>query len=180
MPIARLSYKLPDTHPSFSPRIESPDTSNITIKSVASGTNAAVLSIPASAVDVDGIRFGLYIAGRIKLYSGTTPGNFSLTVQQGPFVQNLHVDTFALPASASGLYLPFYSQYQLFYDAQSRQLSGFTSGIFGNASNGLQVSPTPFIAGSPIDPSNLAFDAYVHFSVQPGSMTTVEILEFRM
>jgi hypothetical protein len=180
MPIARLSCKLPETHPAFSPIVTAPNTSNITIKSTASGTAAAVLSIPASAVDVDGVRFGLYVAGRIKLYSGATPGTFSLTVQQGPFAQNLHTDSFALPANASEVYLPFYSQYQFFYDAKSQQLSGFTSGIFGNASNGLLVSPTPFIAGTLVDPSNLAFDAYYRFTVTPGSSTTVEILEFRM
>jgi hypothetical protein len=67
MPFARISSKLPSNHPSYCPVVSVTDTATHNIASVASGSSAAVLSIPASAADVDGRRFTIYLAGRIKL-----------------------------------------------------------------------------------------------------------------
>jgi hypothetical protein len=147
--IGRISSKFPSTHPAYCPVIPVSDDAGHNICSVASGSNPVVLSIPASAVDVDGARFSLYIAGRIKLYTGATPGQMNLYIDIGNPILGNRVSVVPLPANASGVIIPFSYTISFIYDAVTQQLGGTESHINGTSSRNLNE---PFTGRSRYDP----------------------------
>jgi hypothetical protein len=179
MPFGRISSKLPASHPAFCPTLSITDTNTHSIASVASGTSPAYMSLPASAVDVDGRRFSIGVAGRITLYDGATQPTFNLHFRQGnPTANTLWSLGTLLRPSQTGEKIPFRLGVECYYDAVAKQICGFGRGYIGTYQAVTSTNGAFWLVNAVVSPNDLTFSVDMDFTVAPLSGTTVQILEF--
>ena len=174
-----FSRKYSPTFSRFVPDVSNPPAGQTWVKSLISGSDPAVLSVPQGA-NVDGSKIPIFLSGRVTLYSGSTTPVFSLNICQGAARQSLFNTSCQLPVSASGLLIPFSLSLQGVYDVKTRRLYGLVWGAIINLNaTPAWIGPAFFNSGSPVAPDDLNFTAWYGFTPAPLAGTIVEILEFR-
>lgn len=78
-----FSSTLPAGNPHNLPVYYPTGTALTAIKSAISGSAPAILSLPGTGPSIDGVTFALFVAGRLTLNSGATPGNFNCMLELG-------------------------------------------------------------------------------------------------
>jgi hypothetical protein len=157
-------------------------THDVTVLYPAGATG--VIAIPASGVDVDGTRFNIHLAGRLKLFSGATAGTFALWINNGlsgaaSLQSLLKLNVTSLPASQSGTIYPFFASITGVYDAQSGLITFVSSYRIGNATLLGHQDPATATSTVAIESSQLQFFLNYQFgTVAPLAGTTLEITEF--
>lgn len=176
----RISSKLPPTNPAYAPTLSITDKNLHYLASLASGTDPSYLTLSGGTKDVDGKRFGVYLAGRATIYNGATPGTLTVGVYQGKSVHiPVSVPLLNIPVNQSGLICPFWVRLELVYDGKNNSLSGMQYNQF-------YYSPANFTRGMSnmaeymnVLPGNLSFTAGFQFNnFTPLAGTVIETTEF--